>query len=123
MAKTDDSVRIKFRNTSNGILRFKFPNPDRSRRNGMRKLHTDERLILGAAQDEVLPPGIPRGPRCPSPLAEITLADWRRLGRANQTGLLSYAVRGVVLIECDLDELPVDPAPPKRFDPEPPAAA
>lgn len=111
MAKNDDSVLIKLRNLHPQILRFKFPNPDATRRNGLRKLHTNERLILGSSNDETLPAGVARGPRCPAPTAVISLADWRKLGRANQRSLLARAVNGQISIETDVAELPVDPDP------------
>lgn len=95
----DENAVIRMTNHSRATYWFEVPRPKGS--NAEREI-----LMLGDAAntDAVLRERkVVRNAKCPSPVAELTLRDWRRLGPANHRVALGLAALGEISISADFD--------------------
>jgi hypothetical protein len=60
-------------------------------------------VVIGDSMDRVLPPGIERNKRCPSPDVALSSDDWRAIGRAGRDLVRTLEAQGELEVVGDMD--------------------
>ncbi len=68
------------------------------------RLNIVANVIIGDAADKLLPEGVERGPRCPSPVVALTPAEWAMVGERNRNFVRSYRDSGLLKLVGDPGE-------------------